>query len=92
MAPAVCGRFMQYTLFNFCNLTQSIIKNGMTLMCMNIDSVLDDIMSVESLSLLGPDMYISGLVKHKRILVSNSESGFCPLRLNKFGRPVWSVW
>jgi hypothetical protein len=55
MVPAPCGRFMQYTLFNFCNLTHSIIKNGMTLMCINIDSVLDDIMSVESLSLLGPD-------------------------------------
>ena len=57
-------------------------------MCMNIDSVLDDIMSVESLSLLGPDMYNI----HKRILASNSKSGFSPLRLNKFGRPVWSVW
>ena len=56
MVPAPCGRFMQYTVFNFCNLTQSIIKNGMTLcVCMNKDSVLDDIMSVESLSLLGSD-------------------------------------
>ena len=54
MVPAPCGRFMQYTVFNFCNLTQ-YYKKWDDFMCMNIDSVLDDIMSVESLSLLGPD-------------------------------------
>lgn len=54
MVLAPCGRFMQYTVFNFCNLTQ-YYKKWDDFMCMNIDSVLDDIMSVESLSLLGPD-------------------------------------
>ena len=54
MLLAPCGRFMQYTVFNFCNLTQ-YYKKWDDFMCMNKNSVLDDIMSVESLSLLGPD-------------------------------------